>query len=758
MAEPSGEISVDGTEVHRSTVPETTDKEIDKLFNAVMKGEWGNVVATYRKSSTAHKTELTKSKETALHLAVADGQTEIAMQLIDAIEEAAVKEKAKADEKEKEKAEAEVKAALGLENVKGDTPLHLAAARGNLEVCIGIVTAYSEGFTARNSKGETPIFLAALYGMNKAFLWLHSTNQDKMHLKRGNGDTILHVAVLGDYFGLAYKIIMYYPEFVNSLNENGLTPLHIIAGKSNAFKSSTSLGLFDRILYYCLAVDEMEETPVNIQQYRKTAKEREGNSERYPKNYHTCIDSLRLLKYPISMANAIFIWHKGEKKGHLADEEDPSKNDNKGKKKNSIDDENIKLEQVSILVQGLDKLKKRSFVPPNYESLVLFFKLIVKALLIIFGVGIWRIRKIERTKKLHLRAKLVMDGLVERTTSYKSYGNTGSTPENEDKDLFIPELVTNKSSESKHGTPILIAAKTGVTEMVEKILNSFPVAINDEDSAGRNVVLLAVEYRQPLVYDLLLKNRKFLKDSVFRHVDNNGNTALHLAAQLGKHKPWLIPGSALQMQWEIKWYEYVRDSIPPNFLPLLNNDEQTPNDVFCDSHGPLIKEGSEWLTKTSESCSVVAALVATVAFTASSTVPGGVNQDSGVPTLKDKPAFNAFAISALVALCFSVTGLVFFLTILTSRYQEKDFASDLPRKLLLGLTSLFASIASMLVSFCSGHIFVLDRELRYVAYPLYAALCFPVTFFAIAQLSLYFDLIMAIFKKVPQRSHRMFPH
>ncbi|GMN71046.1 hypothetical protein TIFTF001_054032 [Ficus carica] len=62
----------------------------------------------------------------------------------------------------------------------------------------------------------------------------------------------------------------------------------------------------------------------------------------------------------------------------------------------------------------------------------------------------------------------------------------------------------------------------------------------------------------------------------------------------------------------------------------------------------------------------------------------------------------------------------------------------------------------MLVSFCAGHVFILNQELRYVAYPLYAALCFPITFFGLAQLSLYFDLVLAILKKIPQRCYRTY--
>ena len=112
-----------------------------------------------------------------------------------------------------------------------------------------------------------------------------------------------------------------------------------------------------------------------------------------------------------------------------------------------------------------------------------------------------------------------------------------------------------KSEEKvKPVTSILIAAKMGVAEIVEKILDEFPVAIQDLDSDGKNVVLLAIENRQAHIYNLLM-NRNVIKESVFKQVDNAGNSALHLAAQLREYRPWLIPGSALQMQWEIKWYK-----------------------------------------------------------------------------------------------------------------------------------------------------------------------------------------------------------
>ncbi|XP_028758409.1 ankyrin repeat-containing protein NPR4-like [Neltuma alba] len=312
------------------------------------------------------------------------------------------------------------------------------------------------------------------------------------------------------------------------------------------------------------------------------------------------------------------------------------------------------------------------------------------------------------------------------------------------------------SKRKRTETPILIAAKNGVIEMVEKILELFPVAIHDMNEEKKNVVLLAVEHRQPHVYQLLLQ-RNILKESAFRKVDHKGNSALHLAAKFGQYKPWLIPGAALQMQWEIKWLEFVKESMPSHLFAKRNNRNKTPKDIFTETHAQLVKSGGEWLNKTSESCSVVAALIATVAFATSATLPGGVDQDTGHPTLEREPAFNVFAISSLIALCCSITAVVMFLAILTSRYQEYDFRVDLPMRLIVGLTSLFMSIASMLVSFCAGHFFVLRDQLQHAALPIYAVTCLPVTLFALAQFPLYFDLVWATVKSVPQRSYKAIP-
>lgn len=211
--------------------------------------------------------------------------------------------------------------------------------------------------------------------------------------------------------------------------------------------------------------------------------------------------------------------------------------------------------------------------------------------------------------------------------------------------------------------------------------------------------------------------------------------------------------------------------MPAKFFVPCNQEGETPWEMFTENHKELAKEASEWLYKTSESCSVVAVLIATVAFTASSTVPGGI-ESNGTPVLKKQPAFNVFAIASLVALCFSIASVVMFMAFFTSRYtncptyyfffiflfsfflgrhREKDYGTNLPAKLLVELTSLLVSIAAVLVSFCAAHFFVIKDTFKYTAFSLYAATLFPVALYAFWQIPMYYELVKATARSTPQR-------
>ncbi|KAH7511293.1 hypothetical protein FEM48_ZijujUnG0027600 [Ziziphus jujuba var. spinosa] len=100
---------------------------------------------------------------------------------------------------------------------------------------------------------------------------------------------------------------------------------------------------------------------------------------------------------------------------------------------------------------------------------------------------------------------------------------------------------------------LLMVAKNGVVEIIEKFLEVFPAVIHDRSAEMKNILILAVENMHPNVYNLLIR-KNILTETTFLRVALNENNVLHVAATYKKDKPWPIPRVALQMQWEIKWF------------------------------------------------------------------------------------------------------------------------------------------------------------------------------------------------------------
>ncbi|KAL9448564.1 hypothetical protein AB3S75_015945 [Citrus x aurantiifolia] len=131
----------------------------------------------------------------------------------------------------------------------------------------------------------------------------------------------------------------------------------------------------------------------------------------------------------------------------------------------------------------------------------------------------------------------------------------------------------------------------------------------------------------------------------------------------------------------------------------------------------------------------LAALVITVVLAAAFTVPGG-SDSGGIPNLLLKLAFTIFAISDTLTLFSSITSVLMFSGILTSRYAEEDFLVSLPRKLIIGLTTLFFSIASMMVAFGATVFISLYHKWNLVFIPIALVGFVPVTLFALLQFPL----------------------
>ncbi|EOY20797.1 Ankyrin repeat family protein [Theobroma cacao] len=158
----------------------------------------------------------------------------------------------------------------------------------------------------------------------------------------------------------------------------------------------------------------------------------------------------------------------------------------------------------------------------------------------------------------------------------------------------------------------------------------------------------------------------------------------------------------------------VEAIVPPLLKEHINKERETPYEAFDRSHAGLVKEGEKWMKGIAQSSTIVGTLIITIMFAAFFTVPGGLSQDTGIPLLLTKKLFKVFIISDAISLFASTTSVLMFVGILTSRYAAHDFFKSLPNKLIIGLSFLFISIATMMVAFSSTAIIMLKGQLEIV--------------------------------------------
>ncbi|XP_041008274.1 ankyrin repeat-containing protein ITN1-like isoform X3 [Juglans microcarpa x Juglans regia] len=204
-----------------------------------------------------------------------------------------------------------------------------------------------------------------------------------------------------------------------------------------------------------------------------------------------------------------------------------------------------------------------------------------------------------------------------------------------------------------------------------------------------------------------------------------------------------IPGAALQMQRELQWFKEVESIVHPKVKEVVNNDDMTPRELFTKNHKDLMKEGETWMKDTSTSCTVVAALIITIMFAAAFTVPGG-NNDNGLPIFFNKKLFRLFIIADSLSLFSSASSVLMFMGILTSRYAEEDFFKSLPTKMIIGLSTLFFSIATMMIAFSTGLLLMLGEE-SWMVIPVISLASIPVTLFVLMQFPLLVDMYISTY-------------
>ena len=182
----------------------------------------------------------------------------------------------------------------------------------------------------------------------------------------------------------------------------------------------------------------------------------------------------------------------------------------------------------------------------------------------------------------------------------------------------------------------------------------------------------------------------------------------------------------------------------PSAREWTNKQYLKPRALFTENHKHLVAEGEKWMKDTASSSTVVGALIITVTFAAAFTFPGGNDQNHGFPIFLREKLFKVFMMSNAVALFTSITSVLMFLGILTSRYGEDDFLKSLPKKLILGLSTLFLSMAAMIIAFCAGLALMFHRKL-WIVIPSISLASISVVLFVLMQFPLLVDIFFSTY-------------
>ncbi|KAI3935603.1 hypothetical protein MKW92_018850 [Papaver armeniacum] len=237
------------------------------------------------------------------------------------------------------------------------------------------------------------------------------------------------------------------------------------------------------------------------------------------------------------------------------------------------------------------------------------------------------------------------------------------------------------------------AAENGAIEIVKKCISTYPDQLWFPYK-GRSIFQLAAENRQDNIFDFLYDHMNAdEKILITRVVDSNGGNILHIAAKIAppfrlKHSP------VKQIQRELKWFKKVEKRVPPALRNVRNDRGETPQEVFTREHKDLVKKQMH----------ILAALVATVAFAAAFTVPGGNFSDSdatnkGKPIFLGRKLFLLFMVLDAIALFSSAYSIQVFLSAFGRTHTEATFESIIPIRLKYGLISLRVSVVCVMIVF-----------------------------------------------------------
>ncbi|KAH7861292.1 hypothetical protein Vadar_024255 [Vaccinium darrowii] len=380
--------------------------------------------------------------------------------------------------------------------------------------------------------------------------------------------------------------------------------------------------------------------------------------------------------------------------------------------------------------------------------------------------GHWRVpywEKVQKEKRRHESALKLAKFLIKEDTSWKETGAMEETNAPKYHPSSQPSATPSEKEENKTETgqpsemkenkipekPLILATRYGYVEMVKEIFEVYPWAVEYIDRKGRTILHVAIKYRQMEVLDLVEKMG--VLGRLRGKVDNNLNTILHMVGEETTDR--IVPklqGPAFELQENLLLFERVREICPRSLENTLNTQHKTAQQLFEEMNKPLREEATEWIKRTAENCSIVAVLIATVAFASAYTIPGGSDQSTGFPILLNRPFFVVFTTADVLSITLALTAVIIFLRILTFTFRLEEM-------LMLGVTLLIVSVTMMMIAFAATVILMTHNRGNWTKVALFTASFVPVSIFAVSYLPLYLSLMKTHSYSLKKKVALIFP-
>ncbi|WJZ84434.1 hypothetical protein VitviT2T_004038 [Vitis vinifera] len=257
------------------------------------------------------------------------------------------------------------------------------------------------------------------------------------------------------------------------------------------------------------------------------------------------------------------------------------------------------------------------------------------------------------TKELDIEKEEKISQEIEGQNSQEKKGQ--NFQENEGRNY--QESSTNYEYKKSDEAPLFLATMSNIQDIVEETLVCHPQALEHINKEGMNILHVAILHRHIEIFDVVAKS-ELLARSLLSATDNKGNSLLHMVGLKRKSQASeKMQSPAFQLQKELLLFKKVKSACKMHLTKPLNKDNQTAEELFAARNERLHRDAKEWLMRTTENCTILSVFIATVAFAAAYTVPGGPNQDTGIPILNSKPLFVVFILADVFSLTLALTSV-----------------------------------------------------------------------------------------------------